>query len=223
MRRSLTGLADSALHCACARLLPHCACARLLPRCAALCAALLRCCTSTAERCCIASLCSAAASARRTPTASGSTCSWPALCCIASLRSAGPLPHGVALVHRPHCSALLHCVTVQRCSFASQCSAAALRHCSALRHCVTVQRCCIGATNAQRSTGKLWQPLNIGKSPTVPGNLIISGAVHAQISSRCLGVVCQTLPALRHQQRIHVLAATPCATQTSLLDLDKKQ
>ena len=33
-----------------------------------------------------------------------------------------------------------------------------------------------------RSTGKVWQTLIIGKSPRTPNNLIISGAVHGQIS-----------------------------------------
>ena len=47
------------------------------------------------------------------------------------------------------------------------------------------------------STAKVWQTLNIGKSPRIPNNLIISGAVHGQISEHCLGVVCQTLPVLR--------------------------
>ena len=48
------------------------------------------------------------------------------------------------------------------------------------------------------STTKVWQTLNIGKSPRTPNNLIISGAAHGQISEHCLGVVCQTLPVLRY-------------------------
>ena len=41
------------------------------------------------------------------------------------------------------------------------------------------------------------EPLNIGKTPGIPNNLIISGAVHGQMLRHCLGVVCQTLPVLR--------------------------
>ena len=47
------------------------------------------------------------------------------------------------------------------------------------------------------STAKVWHTLNIGKSPRVTNNLIISGAVHGQMAAHCLGVVCQTLPVLR--------------------------
>ena len=49
------------------------------------------------------------------------------------------------------------------------------------------------------STAKVWQTLNIGKSPRIPNNLIISGAVHGQTRGLCSGVVCQTLPVLRYQ------------------------
>ena len=44
----------------------------------------------------------------------------------------------------------------------------------------------------------VWQTLSIGKSPRVPNNLIISGAVHGQVSEDCLGVVCQTVPVQRY-------------------------
>ena len=40
------------------------------------------------------------------------------------------------------------------------------------------------------STAQVWQTLKIGKSPRFPNNLIISGAVHGQISEQWLGVVC---------------------------------
>ena len=36
-----------------------------------------------------------------------------------------------------------------------------------------------------RSTGKVWQTPNIGKPPRGPNNLIISGAIHGQISEHC--------------------------------------
>ena len=49
------------------------------------------------------------------------------------------------------------------------------------------------------STANVWQTLNTGKSPRVPKNLIISGAVHGQISEHCLGAVCQTIPVLRYR------------------------
>ena len=48
------------------------------------------------------------------------------------------------------------------------------------------------------STAKVWHTLNIGKAPGIPNNLIISGAVHGQMSRDCLGVVCQTLPVVRY-------------------------
>ena len=54
------------------------------------------------------------------------------------------------------------------------------------------------ATYTYPSTAKVWQTINIGKSPGIPNNLIISGAARGQISEHCLGVVCQTLPVLRY-------------------------
>ena len=38
-----------------------------------------------------------------------------------------------------------------------------------------------GAVDYYPSTAKVWQTLNIGKSPRVPNNLIISGADHGQL------------------------------------------
>ena len=43
-----------------------------------------------------------------------------------------------------------------------------------------------------RSTGKVWQAMNIGKAPGIPNNLIFSRAMHGQISGHGVGVVCQT-------------------------------
>ena len=40
---------------------------------------------------------------------------------------------------------------------------------------------------------------NTGKLPRIPNNLIISGAVHGQISGPCLGVVCQTVAGLGYE------------------------
>ena len=48
-------------------------------------------------------------------------------------------------------------------------------------------------TETYPSTAKVWQTLNIDKSSRIPNNLIISGAVHGQISEHCSGVICQTL------------------------------
>ena len=42
------------------------------------------------------------------------------------------------------------------------------------------------------TNGEVWQTLSIGKAPGITNNLIISGAVHCQMSRHCLGVVCQT-------------------------------
>ena len=65
--------------------------------------------------------------------------------------------------------------------------------CRAVSCCVVL--CC---AVLYPSTAKVWQTLNIGKSPRVLNNLIISGAVHGQMRGHCLGVVCQTLPVLRY-------------------------
>ena len=50
------------------------------------------------------------------------------------------------------------------------------------------------------STGQVWQTPNIGKSPRVSNNLIISGAVHGQMRGHCLGVVCPTLAVIGYRQ-----------------------
>ena len=54
-----------------------------------------------------------------------------------------------------------------------------------------------GVTVNYPSTAKVWQTLNIGKSPRIANNLITSGAVQGQMPGHCLEVVCQTLPVLR--------------------------
>ena len=41
-----------------------------------------------------------------------------------------------------------------------------------------------GRRRACRSTGTVWQPQNVGKAHSVPKNLIVSGAVHGQISGQ---------------------------------------
>ena len=51
---------------------------------------------------------------------------------------------------------------------------------------------------AHPTTAHLWQTLNNGKAPGIPNNQIISGPVHGQITTHCLGVVCQTLPVVRY-------------------------
>ena len=42
-------------------------------------------------------------------------------------------------------------------------------------------------------TGKLWQPVKIGKLPRILSLLIVCGAAHGRVSGHCLGAVCQTL------------------------------
>ena len=54
---------------------------------------------------------------------------------------------------------------------------------------------------------KFGQTLNTGKAPRVPDNLIISGAVHGQKTTHCLGVVCQTVPVVRYLQRKELVAS----------------
>ena len=64
---------------------------------------------------------------------------------------------------------------------------------------VLIQQRAVGRSWAELgypSTAKVWQTLNIGKSPRIPNNLIISGVVRGQMPGHYLGVVCQTLPVL---------------------------
>ena len=69
---------------------------------------------------------------------------------------------------------------------------------------------------AYPSTAQVWQTLNIGNSPRVPNNLIISGAVNGQLPGHCLGVVCQTLPVLRYSRDTASQLAWPaCRVQMS--------
>ena len=42
-----------------------------------------------------------------------------------------------------------------------------------------------------RSTGAVWQAVNIGKAPGTPNNLVPYRAGHGQLSGHCRGVVCQ--------------------------------
>ena len=48
------------------------------------------------------------------------------------------------------------------------------------------------------STGQVWRTPNIGKSPRNPNNWNISGAVHGQMTTHYLGVICRTLPVARY-------------------------
>ena len=50
---------------------------------------------------------------------------------------------------------------------------------------------CLFPYTLYRSTGEVWQTLNISKSPSVPNHLIVYGAVRGQISHSCLGVLCR--------------------------------
>ena len=66
----------------------------------------------------------------------------------------------------------------------------------AKHHAPPTSRVCV-RQKRYRSTGKVWQAVNIGKARSKPSNSILSGAVHGQISGHCLGVVGQTLAVLR--------------------------
>ena len=76
------------------------------------------------------------------------------------------------------------------------------------------------------STAKVWQTLNIGQSPRVPNNLIISGVVHGQMPGHCLGVVCQTLPVLRYCVfgAVCVVASSPlCSASHSTPEVNRAE
>ena len=83
--------------------------------------------------------------------------------------------------------------------------ASVINVCNLVRPAATRSPFCLAE---YRSTGQVWQTLNIGKSPRVPHSLIISGAVHGQILEHRLGVVCQTLAVLRHTALER--SRTPC-------------
>ena len=66
---------------------------------------------------------------------------------------------------------------------------------------IHVLRCCY------RSTGKVLQTLNIGKSPGIPNHLIIYGATHEHIREHCSGVAHQHYRGYGMQARLRMVLA----------------
>ena len=117
----------------------------------------------------------------------------------AALRPAHVCTHSVAGPLRAGAPAACGCIAVLPCTWKSATPRRACRD-----GCTGQSRLRGGMAShtglgisAPGYTGKVWQTLNIGKAPGIPNNLIISGAVHGQMSRHCLGVAGQTLPVLR--------------------------